>query len=95
MTSYRYPGEEAVLAVTALVILAVLLLTAHFSKLAPSDPKPLTPTEWGRFARWLPAIREKLDIRQLVERSLETERLPGPGRLFENPAERLPQAGNG
>ena len=28
MTSYRYPGEEAVLAVTALVILAVLLLTA-------------------------------------------------------------------
>jgi predicted Rossmann fold nucleotide-binding protein DprA/Smf involved in DNA uptake len=32
---------------------AVLLLTAHFSKPAPGDPKPLTPTEWGRFAVWL------------------------------------------
>ena len=32
---------------------AVLLLTAHFSKPAPGDPKPLTPTEWGRFALWL------------------------------------------
>ena len=32
---------------------AVLLLTAHFSKPAPGDPKPLSPTEWGRFAVWL------------------------------------------
>ena len=32
---------------------AVLLLTAHFSKPAIGDPKPLTPTEWGRFALWL------------------------------------------
>ena len=32
---------------------AVLLLTAHFSKPGPGDPKPLTPTEWGRFALWL------------------------------------------
>ena len=32
---------------------AVLLLTAHFSKPAPGDPKPLSPTEWGRFALWL------------------------------------------
>ena len=32
---------------------AVLLLTAHFSKPAPGDPKPLTPAEWGRFALWL------------------------------------------
>jgi predicted Rossmann fold nucleotide-binding protein DprA/Smf involved in DNA uptake len=32
---------------------AVLLLTTHFSKPAPGDPKPLTPTEWGRFALWL------------------------------------------
>jgi len=32
---------------------AILLLTAHFSKPAPGDPKPLSPTEWGRFALWL------------------------------------------
>lgn len=30
---------------------AVLLLTAHFSKV--EGAKPLTPTEWGRFATWL------------------------------------------
>ncbi len=34
---------------------AVLLLTAHFAKPAPGDPKPLSPTEWGRFAAWLKA----------------------------------------
>ena len=32
---------------------AVLLLTAHFSKPAPGDLKPLSPAEWGRFALWL------------------------------------------
>ncbi len=32
---------------------AVLLLTAHFSKPTPDGPRPLTPTEWGRFAVWL------------------------------------------
>jgi len=32
---------------------AVLLLTAHFSKPSAGDPKPLSPTEWGRFAMWL------------------------------------------
>ncbi len=32
---------------------AVLLLTAHFSKSRSDDVKPLTPTEWGRFAVWL------------------------------------------
>jgi predicted Rossmann fold nucleotide-binding protein DprA/Smf involved in DNA uptake len=32
---------------------AVLLLTAHFSKPRPDDAKPLTPTEWGKFALWL------------------------------------------
>lgn len=32
---------------------AVLLLTARFSRTAAGDPRPLTPTEWGRFALWL------------------------------------------
>ncbi|MEZ4730877.1 MAG: DNA-processing protein DprA [Caldilineaceae bacterium] len=32
---------------------AVLLLTARFSKPTSRDPKPLTATEWGRFAQWL------------------------------------------
>jgi len=32
---------------------AVLLLTAWFSKPGKNDPRPLTPKEWGRFARWL------------------------------------------
>jgi predicted Rossmann fold nucleotide-binding protein DprA/Smf involved in DNA uptake len=32
---------------------AVLLLTAHFSRPAAGDPKPLSPAEWGRFALWL------------------------------------------
>jgi len=32
---------------------AVLLLTAHLSKTTPNDPRPLSPGEWGRFARWL------------------------------------------
>ncbi len=32
---------------------AVLLLTAHFSKPRPNEAKPLTPTEWGKFALWL------------------------------------------
>ena len=32
---------------------AVLLLTSHFSKSSGNSVKPLTPTEWGRFAAWL------------------------------------------
>ena len=32
---------------------AVLLLTSHFSKPQKGDPRPLTPTEWGRLSRWL------------------------------------------
>lgn len=32
---------------------AVLLLTAWFTKPTVYDPKPLTATEWGRFAQWL------------------------------------------
>ncbi len=32
---------------------AVLLLTAYLSKSAQGEPRPLSPMEWGRFARWL------------------------------------------
>ncbi|MCU1724050.1 DNA-processing protein DprA [Pseudomonas sp. 5P_5.1_Bac1] len=32
---------------------AILLLTAYFSKPGKDSVKPLTPTEWGRFAHWL------------------------------------------
>ena len=32
---------------------ATLLLTTWFAKAAKSDPKPLTPAEWGRLALWL------------------------------------------
>ncbi|QQS55475.1 MAG: DNA-protecting protein DprA [Candidatus Competibacteraceae bacterium] len=32
---------------------AVLLLTAYFSKPAKDKLRPLSPMEWGRFARWL------------------------------------------
>ena len=32
---------------------AVLLLTAWFTKPTAHDPKPLSATEWGRFAQWL------------------------------------------
>lgn len=32
---------------------ATLLLTAYFSKPAKGAAKPLTPTEWGKFALWL------------------------------------------
>jgi predicted Rossmann fold nucleotide-binding protein DprA/Smf involved in DNA uptake len=38
---------------TSLQTQAVLLLTVWFTKPAKGDPKPLTPTEWGRFAAWL------------------------------------------
>lgn len=33
---------------------AILLLTSYFSK-SVGDAKPLSPTEWGRFAQWLNA----------------------------------------
>jgi predicted Rossmann fold nucleotide-binding protein DprA/Smf involved in DNA uptake len=32
---------------------AVLLLTTHFGKSAPGQPRPLGPTEYGRLAQWL------------------------------------------
>lgn len=32
---------------------AILLLTVWLSKSPKTDPKPLTPTEWGRFAQWM------------------------------------------
>lgn len=36
---------------------AILLLTSYFSK-SVGDAKPLSPTEWGRFAQWLNAQRK-------------------------------------
>jgi predicted Rossmann fold nucleotide-binding protein DprA/Smf involved in DNA uptake len=32
---------------------AVLLLTTYLGKPTEGEPKPLSPTEWGRFAQWL------------------------------------------
>jgi predicted Rossmann fold nucleotide-binding protein DprA/Smf involved in DNA uptake len=32
---------------------AVLLLTAHLPKSGKGEPRPLSPSEWGRFALWL------------------------------------------
>ncbi len=32
---------------------AILLLTVYFSRVTGDEPRPLSPTEWGRFARWL------------------------------------------
>jgi predicted Rossmann fold nucleotide-binding protein DprA/Smf involved in DNA uptake len=34
---------------------AILLLTAHLQKVSQAEVKPLTPSEWGRFASWLHA----------------------------------------
>lgn len=49
---------------------AILLLTAHFTKMKKEGVKPLTPKEWGRFAWWL------------KEKSLTPERLM-TGRIEE------------
>jgi predicted Rossmann fold nucleotide-binding protein DprA/Smf involved in DNA uptake len=51
---------------------AVLLLTAHLGKVSPGQPKPLGPTEYGRFALWL------------KERGLHPENLllEGPDRVL-------------
>lgn len=50
---------------------AILLLNAHFSKAKIESVKPLTPTEWGRFAVWL------------KEKSLRPEQLM-TGRISEH-----------
>lgn len=73
---------------------AVLLLTVWFSKPAKGDSKPLTPTEWGRFAQWLKekgAVPEMLltssDPRQCLhgwsDRTVTPERI---ARLLERSA---------
>ncbi|HRF62142.1 MAG TPA: DNA-processing protein DprA [Candidatus Competibacter sp.] len=51
---------------------AVLLLTAYLSRPTPNEPRPLSPAEWGRFARWL------------KEREISPERLlrDEPARLL-------------
>lgn len=38
---------------TSLQTQAILLMTVWFTHAAKDGPKPLTPTEWGRFAAWL------------------------------------------
>jgi predicted Rossmann fold nucleotide-binding protein DprA/Smf involved in DNA uptake len=43
---------------------SVLLLTAYLTKRAGGDPRPLSPSEWGRFARWL--AERSLDPAQLI-----------------------------
>jgi len=48
---------------------AILLLTAYFSKASNSKEKPLTPTEWGRFAQWL--NQQKLTPESLLTENLE------------------------
>ena len=55
---------------------AILLLTAHFSKLKTDAVKPLAPKEWGRFATWLKENRltpEKIMTGELNELLREWE----------------------
>jgi predicted Rossmann fold nucleotide-binding protein DprA/Smf involved in DNA uptake len=63
----------------------ILLLTAYFSKPSQGDVKPLTPSEWGRFAHWLqerkivPEDLMTADLQQLldawVDKNITLERL--------------------
>lgn len=59
---------------TELQTQAILLLTAWFTKPAKGDPKPLTPTEWSRFAKWLhdrgaspDLLLTSIDLRQALD----------------------------
>ena len=45
-----------------------MLLTSHFTKLTQDAAKPLTPTEWGRFAAWLK--EKELSPTQLLGRDV-------------------------
>lgn len=51
----------------------ILLLTAYFSKADKGSDKPLTPTEWGRFALWLknkkltPADLQSKNLNDILE----------------------------
>lgn len=47
---------------TSLQTQAVLLLTVWFTKPAKDEPKPLTPTEWGRFAAWLKSQEKSPEV---------------------------------
>lgn len=53
---------------------AVLLLTAYFSRPAQDEPRPLTPMEWGRFARWL---KERGSAPEMLLRDDPTRLLAG------------------
>lgn len=68
---------------------AILLLTAHFTERKNESVKPLTTTEWGRFAAWLkeqqlnPSCLNAENLDELLtgwkDKSITTDRL---GALF-------------
>lgn len=49
---------------------AILLLTTHLTKNGPQAAQPLTPAEWGRFARWLQ--EQSLTPDRLLHESLQS-----------------------
>jgi len=49
---------------------ATLLLTSYFSKAGNEDAKPLSNTEWGRFALWLK--EQELTPADLLETDYQT-----------------------
>ncbi|MBV9597538.1 MAG: DNA-protecting protein DprA [Chloroflexi bacterium] len=48
---------------------AVLLLSAHFGKSTPGEPRPLGPAEYGRLAQWL--IEHELEPQDLLLNDLK------------------------
>lgn len=52
---------------------AILLLTSYFSKPAKNEAKPLTPTEWGHFAKWLheQSLQPEILLAGNIEKTLE------------------------
>ena len=64
---------------------AILLLTVYFSRVTGEEPRPLSPTEWGRFARWLKEheIAPEMLLRDEPVRLLEgwTDRAVTPERI--------------
>ena len=52
---------------------AILLLTSYFAKPAQNEVKPLTPTEWGHFAKWLheQSLHPEILLNGNIEKTLE------------------------